>query len=174
MICSKKSFLLLCLVLAAIAPGFADDSFEPLNVEFTVDETVYAGFTDHKVSSTIKPVDIGKFEFSYNTDSNAFTVSNVWYYIQTFTSDKIKATLSASALSQGEGGKSIDWGGTVEDSAFLYSGGGEVIVVEETDGPYQFPRVYSGEIRVSIPVENVTDTSAAYTATLTLKVEVSQ
>ena len=169
---SKKLFLLLCLVIAYIAPVFADVSFvsfEPLNVEFTVEETVYAGFTDHQVSTTIKPDDISEFKFSYNSDSNAFIVSNVWYYIQTFTASNISATLSSTPLSQGENGQSINWSGTVDDSG--YSCGEVLTVVNEPEGSYEFPRVYSGEIRVSIPVNDVTDTNAAYTATLTLKVE---
>lgn len=166
---SKKLFLLLCLVIAYIASVFAGVSFEPLNVEFTVEETVYAGFTDHQVSTTIKPDDISEFKFSYNSDSNAFIVSNVWYYIQTFTSSNISATLSSTSLSQGDTGESINWSGTVDDSG--YSCGNVLTVVNEPEGSYEFPRVYSGEIRVSIPVDDVTDTNAAYTATLTLKVE---
>ena len=164
-------FLMLVIILSDV---MAVDSFEPLSVEFTVDETVYAGFTDSKVVSTIKPdgkvpEDFGSFK--YSPEDNSFVISNLYYYVQTFTAGGIKISLSGTPLQQNAGtipANDIDWQSISDDTLDLSSH--SVFVYEEDQTANNFPRVYSGEIFIKIPIEDVADTSKPYTATLTLEV----
>lgn len=164
-------FLMLVIILSDV---MAIDSFEPLSVEFTVDDAVYAGFTDSKVVTTIKPdgkvpEDFGSFK--YSSEDNSFVISNMYYYVQTFTARNIMITLSGTPLQQNPGTASatdIDWQSISDDTSLLSSRSS--FVYEENQSTNIFPRVYSGEIFIKIPIEDVTDTSKPYTATLTLEV----
>ena len=46
----------------------------------------------------------------------------------------------------------------------------ETVVNETSETNHMYPRVYSGEIYIEIPIENVKNTESSYTATLTLEV----
>lgn len=162
-------FLMLVIILSDV---IAIDSFEPLSVEFTVDDAVYAGFTDSKVVTTIKPEkEIDSMDFVYSSVDNSFSISNLYYYVQTFTAGNIEISLSGTPLQQNAGTASatdIDWQSISDDTSRLSSRSS--FVYEENQDTNIFPRVYSGEIFIKIPIEDVTDTSKPYTATLTLEV----
>lgn len=168
-------FLMLVIILSDV---MAVDSFEPLSVEFTVDDAVYAGFTNSKVVTTIKPdgkvpEDFGSFK--YSPEDNSFVISNMYYYVQTFTAGNIMITLSGTPLQQEDdtaGVYNIAWASSSEDTSGLSSLSSFTYSEQYEQGlnSHQYPRVYSGEIFIRIPIENVKDTSKSYKSTLTLKV----
>ena len=166
-------FLMLVIILSDV---MAVDSFEPLSVEFTVDATVYAGFTGSKVVSTIEPEDkINEVYFTYSSDDKSFVISNMYYYVQTFTAGNIMITLSGTPLQQEDdtaGVYNIAWASSSEDTSGLSSLSSFTYSEQYEQGlnSHQYPRVYSGEIFIRIPIENVKDTSKSYKSTLTLKV----
>ena len=160
------------MMLVFISDVMAAESFEPLSVEFSVEDKVFAGFTDEKVVSTIKPEkEIESIDFTYSSADNSFVISNLYYYVQTFTAGGIKISLSGTPLQQNAGtipANDIDWQSISDDTLDLSSH--SVFVYEEDQTANNFPRVYSGEIFIKIPIEDVADTSKPYTATLTLEV----
>ena len=160
------------MLLVFISEVMAAESFEPLSVEFSVEDKVFAGFTDEKVVSTIKPEkEIESIDFTYSSADNSFSISNLYYYVQTFTAGNIKISLSGTPLQQNAGtipANDIDWQSISDDTLDLSSH--SVFVYEEDQTANNFPRVYSGEIFIKIPIEDVADTSKPYTATLTLEV----
>lgn len=160
------------MMFVFIAVVMAAESFEPLSVEFSVENKVFAGFTDEKVVSTIKPEkEIESIDFVYSSADNSFSISNLYYYVQTFTAGNIKISLSGTPLQQNAGTESatdIDWQSISDDTLDLSSH--SVFVYEEDQTANNFPRVYSGEIFIKIPIEDVADTTKPYTATLTLEV----
>ena len=160
------------MMFVFIAVVMAAESFEPLSVEFSVEDKVFAGFTDEKVVSTIKPEkEIESIDFVYSSADNSFSISNLYYYVQTFTAGNVKISLSGTPLQQNAGTASttdIDWQSISDDTSGLSSH--SVFVYEENQDTNTFPRVYSGEIFIKIPIEDVADTSKPYTATLTLEV----
>lgn len=174
---AKRLLIASVMMLLIISFVMAVDSFEPLSVEFTVDDKVYAGFTGSKVVSTIKPEEkIEKVYFTYSSDDNSFIVSNLYYYVQTFTSENIKISLSGTPLTplQPTAGVqsdikwqsiSVDTAGLSSNSPFTYTE-----QYEPEMNSHQYPRVYSGEIFIKIPIENVLDSTTSYKATLTLEV----
>lgn len=173
---AKRLPVIFLLVFVFISAVMAVESFEPLSVEFSVEDKVFAGFTDKKVVSTIKPeTDItktGKY-FSYSSADNSFVISNLYYYVQTFTAENIKIELSGTPLQQNEGTQSeIDWQSISDDTTGLSSSSPFIYSEQYEQGAssHQYPRVYSGEIFIKIPIENVSDTSKPYEATLTLEV----
>lgn len=172
----KRLLIAFFMMLVVIYFVMAADSFEPLSVEFTVDETVYAGFTGSKVVSTIEPEDkIKEVYFTYSSDYNSFIVSNLYYYVQTFTAGNIKISLSGTPLQQEDdtaGVYNIAWASSSEDTSGLSSQSSFTYSEQYEQGlnSHQYPRVYSGEIFIRIPIENVKDTSKSYKSTLTLKV----
>lgn len=170
----RRLLIAFFMMLVVIYFVMAADSFEPLSVEFTVDGTVYAGFTGSKVVSTIEPEDkINEVYFTYSSDDKSFIVSNLYYYVQTFTAENIKIELSGTPLQQNEGTQfEIDWQSISDDttglssrSSFIYSE-----QYEQGASSHQYPRVYSGEIFIKIPIKNVLDSTTSYKATLTLEV----
>ena len=169
---SRKLLIAFFMMLVFIAVVMAAESFEPLSVEFSVEDKVFAGFTDEKVVSTIKPEkEIESIDFTYSSADNSFSISNLYYYVQTFTAGNIKISLSGTPLQQNVGTESatdIDWQSISDDTLDLSSH--SVFVYEEDQTANNFPRVYSGEIFIKIPIEDVADTSKPYTATLTLEV----
>lgn len=170
----KRLLIAFFMMLVVIYFVMAADSFEPLSVEFTVDDKVYAGFTGSKVVSTIEPEEkIEEVYFTYSSDDNSFIVSNLYYYVQTFTAENIKIELSGTPLQQNEGTQSeIDWQSISDDTTGLSSSSPFIYSEQYEQGAssHQYPRVYSGEIFIKIPIENVSDTSKPYEATLTLEV----
>ena len=101
-----RKILSVIIMFTLISSLISADSFEPLSVEFTVDGTVNAGFTENKVVSTIKPGDkeeVSEKKFTYNSTNNSFVLSNLYYYVQTFTAGNIMVTLKGDPLKQ-EGG----------------------------------------------------------------------
>ncbi len=175
---AKRLPVIFLLVFVIISAVMAVESFEPLSVEFSVEDKVFAGFTDKKVVSTIKPeTDItktGKY-FSYSSADNSFVISNLYYYVQTFTSGNIKIELSGTPLQQEAdtaGVYNIAWASSSEDTSGLSSQSSFTYSEQYEQGlnSHQYPRVYSGEIFIRIPIENVKDTSKSYKSTLTLKV----
>ncbi len=168
----RRLLIAFFMMLVVIYFVMAADSFEPLSVEFTVDATVYAGFTGSKVVSTIEPEDkINEVYFTYSSDDKSFVISNMYYYVQTFTAGNIIITLSGTPLQQNPGTASatdINWQSISEDTSRLSSQSS--FVYEENQDTNIFPRVYSGEIFIRIPIKDVKDTSKPYTATLTLEV----
>ena len=169
---SRKLLIAFLMMLVFISDVMAAESFEPLSVEFSVEDKVFAGFTDEKVVSTIKPEkEIESIDFTYSSADNSFVISNLYYYVQTFTAGGIKISLSGTPLQQNAGtipANDIDWQSISDDTLDLSSH--SVFVYEEDQTANNFPRVYSGEIFIKIPIEDVTDTSKPYTATLTLEV----
>lgn len=170
----KRLLIAFFMMLVVIYFVMAADSFEPLSVEFTVDDKVYAGFTGSKVVSTIEPEEkIEEVYFTYSSDDNSFIVSNLYYYVQTFTAENIKIELSGTPLQQNGGTQSeIDWQSISDDTTGLSSSSPFIYSeqYEQEASSHQYPRVYSGEIFIKIPIENVSDTSKPYEATLTLEV----
>ena len=169
---SRKLLIAFLMLLVFISEVMAAESFEPLSVEFSVEDKVFAGFTDEKVVSTIKPEkEIESIDFTYSSADNSFVISNLYYYVQTFTAGGIKISLSGTPLQQNAGtihANDIDWQSISDDTLDLSSH--SVFVYEEDQTANNFPRVYSGEIFIKIPIEDVADTSKPYTATLTLEV----
>lgn len=166
----RRLLIAFFMMLVVIYFVMAADSFEPLSVEFTVDGTVYAGFTGSKVVSTIEPEDkINEVYFTYSSDDKSFIVSNLYYYVQTFTSENIEIELSGTPLQPTAGVQSdIKWQSISDDTSGLSSG--DAFVYEEKNATNIYPRVYSGEIFIKIPIENVLDSTTSYKATLTLEV----
>lgn len=171
---AKRLPVIFLLVFVFISAVMAVESFEPLSVEFSVEDKVYAGFTGSKVVSTIEPEEkIEEVYFTYSSDDNSFIVSNLYYYVQTFTAENIKIELSGTPLQQNEGTQSeIDWQSISDDTTGLSSSSPFIYSEQYEQGAssHQYPRVYSGEIFIKIPIENVSDTSKPYEATLTLEV----
>lgn len=169
-----RKILSVIIMFTLISSLMSADSFEPLSVEFTVDGTVNAGFTENKVVSTIKPGDkeeVSEKKFTYNSTNNSFVLSNLYYYVQTFTAKNIMVTLKGDPLKQEGGSESISWLSSSDDTSGLSSGAAAKTVVDETsETNHMYPRVYSGEIYIEIPIENVKNTESSYTATLTLEV----
>lgn len=170
----RRLLIAFFMMLVVIYFVMAADSFEPLSVEFTVDGTVYAGFTGSKVVSTIEPEDkINEVYFTYSSDDKSFIVSNLYYYVQTFTSENIKISLSGTPLQPIAGVQSdIEWQSISDDTAGL-SFNSPFTYTEQYEpdmNSHQYPRVYSGEIFIKIPIENVLDSTTSYKATLTLEV----
>lgn len=166
-------FLIMSVLSSAV---MAADSFEPLSVEFSVEGNVFAGFTDKKVVSTIKPEndisESGKY-FTYSSADKSFIVSNLYYYVQTFTAENIEIELSGTPLKPTAGVQSdIEWQSISDDTAGLSSSSPFTYTeqYEPEMNSHQYPRVYSGEIFIKIPIKNVLDSTTSYKATLTLEV----
>lgn len=173
---AKRLPVIFLLVFVFISAVMAVESFEPLSVEFSVEDKVFAGFTDKKVVSTIKPetdiTETGKY-FSYSSADNSFVISNLYYYVQTFTAENIEIELSGTPLKPTAGVQSdIEWQSISDDTAELSSSSPFTYTeqYEPEMNSHQYPRVYSGEIFIKIPIENVLDSTTSYKATLTLEV----
>ena len=184
----KSSFLIihfLCVLLFFISEAYAAENrttagFEPLDLVFSSETTVYAGFTtDGKVASVVAPVNAlgnnSELKFKYDPDDGSFYIDNLFYYAQVFVNAPVKINLYSSG--QLFNGKNyIRWTSSAADTLGFSCDSTSLnpfLVVDEKTEPadyLNYPRPYSGEIMIRIPVENVTDTSLPYSTSLTLEV----
>ena len=175
------------------------ESFEPLLVEFTSSQTVLTGFSRQKVTTTTldgiddisatgvanppaggsSESDIGGKYFGYDSDHGYFTIGNIYYYAQVFMSKEVTIKISGTPLKQSSSDtsspKTVHWksepgvyGGQYIDTELNQS----ITLNENTmDVDLKYPRVYSDEIQIRIPGDDVPDTNYGYSAVLTITVE---
>lgn len=187
-----KRILSAILIILLSSQLFAADGnkniemFEPLFVEFTSWKTILSGFADKLITGTTlgDATDITgqSKKFEYDSDNGWFYIDNIFYYVQAFVSSSVRIEITGTPLKQ-DGSvpypKTIHW----ESVPGIYNGGyidtetGQSIVIDEStmaDVDRNFPRTYSDEIQIRVSTsddaENDIDTSADYSATLTLTV----
>lgn len=185
----KRIFLIihvLCIFLFFGAGVFAAENrttvdFEPLDIVFSSETTVFAGFTtDGKVASVVAPVNAlgnnSELKFKYDPNDGSFYISNLFYYVQVFVDEPVKINLYSSGLLS-NGQNQIPWESSAADTSGFSCNNidsNPFLVVDESsviEPDYlKYPRPYSGEIMIRIPVENVPDTSSSYKASLILEV----
>ena len=188
MIGKKRFFLVIhfCAFLFFIVDAFASENrttvdFEPLDIVFSSETTVFAGFTtDGKVASVVAPVNAlgnnSELKFKYDPNDGSFYISNLFYYVQVFVDEPVKINLYSSGLLS-NGQNQIPWESSAADTSEFSCNNidsNPFLVVDESsviEPDYlKYPRPYSGEIMIRIPVENVPDTSSSYKTSLILEV----
>ena len=188
----KRILFAILIILLLSSQLFAADNnkkiemFEPLFVEFTSDKTIISGFADKLVTGTTlgDATDITgpPKKFEYDSDNGWFYIDNIFYYVQVFVSSNVKIEIKGTPLKQNSSvtnPKTVHW----KSMPGIYGGGyidtetGQSIVIDESvmaDVDRNFPRTYSDEIQIRVSTsddaENDIDTSADYSATLTLTV----
>ena len=123
--------------------------------------------------------DIGGKYFGYDSDHGYFTIGNIYYYAQVFMSKEVTIKISGTPLKQSSSDtsspKTVHWksepgvyGGQYIDTELNQS----ITLNENTmDVDLKYPRVYSDEIQIRIPGDDVPDTNYGYSAVLTITVE---
>lgn len=173
-------------------------SYEPLLVEFTSSKTVLVGFsrqkvtgttmegvedisateTDGNISTADKTSDVGGKFFTYDSDNGYFYVNNIFYYAQVFTTTPARIIISGSPLKQSSdfsNPKILNWKSEPETKTGYYidTATSTSIDIDESkmNVNFNYPRVYSDEIQIKVPFENIKDMTSGYSAELTIVVE---
>ena len=117
-----------------------------------------------------------ELKFKYDPNDGSFYISNLFYYVQVFVDEPVKINLYSSGLLS-NGQNQIPWESSAADTSGFSCNNidsNPFLVVDESsviEPDYlKYPRPYSGEIMIRIPVENVPDTSSSYKASLILEV----
>ena len=188
----KRILFAILIILLLSSQLFAADNnkkiemFEPLFVEFTSDTTIISGFADKLVTGTTlgDATDITgqSKKFEYDSDNGWFYIDNIFYYVQVFVSSNVKIEIKGTPLKQNSSvtnPKTVHWKSMpgIYGEGYIDTETGQSIVIDESTMAgvdRKFPRTYSDEIQIRVSTsddaENDIDTSADYSATLTLTV----
>lgn len=148
-------------------------------ITFAVETQARVGFSSSKITSILPSVSnlSGEVPFRYDQSSSSYMLDNIYYYVQTFSSDSLKFSLSFSDFSGGGETLSIDSFNvsvtSPEGNIQRTSSGNTKVEFSEVNDSSDFrsyPRYYSADIILSIPFSSIKDFSKTYKGTITLEV----
>ena len=161
--------------------GVFPKPIQSMELGFTSNISVYGGFSKRKISSTFEPDSSDIVEnyyfFEYEDTSQSFVLSGLFFYLQIFVRDHIKMELTATPLYEAQKDQAnLTWSITNRNNSILWEADSSITWTRLADGTMRYeltevglsgekldrPRVYSEEIRMRIPVENISDTSNPY------------
>lgn len=186
----KKTIIILLLILFIITPVVADtgysireDSTQTVRLSVTTYNTVYLGVAENEVNSSIVPPSISEMTFSYNPRTMNWETDSFFFYVISFVTSPLVITLTPSeALKNGE--STIDWRNTtstptfssLSSSSLTYTTDGsgvstvdDLMLKEEPESSYTYPRVYSWEMKLVVDGDTPVE-AKKYTGEFILKV----
>ena len=187
----KKTIIILLLILFIITPVVADtgssireDSSQGVRLSVTTYNTVYLGVAENEVNSSIVPPSISEMTFSYNPRTMNWETDSFFFYVISFVTSPLVITLTPSeALKNGE--STIDWRNTtstptfssLSSSSLTYTTDGsgvstvdDLMLKEEPESSYTYPRVYSWEMKLVVDGDTPVE-AKKYTGEFILKVK---
>ena len=172
-----KSLFIMLLMLSAISLFAADEgNIFSIPITFTANTGVNVGFSDKRIDTVLKQdSSLSRIEFDIDPIDNVIRTGTFYFYVQIYTTDRIKVSTAAVApLSGNSNNESLAWTNEGESLGSIKgsSSAGVVVIEESDDVDTAKPRIYNVGMNFAIPISSLTGKSSTeYEANLSFKVE---